>query len=255
MGEREASMELTPVKRKSLSDLTKEYLLAYIRSVGAQENPKIPPEVEIAEHLSVSRVTVRRALNDLENSGLILRIHGKGTFVNTNAMRINLNLNPGQDFARLISESGYAATSKLLPHGQPACDEEMANKLLMPAETLFVKIRRLFLAGDIPSIYCDDYVPAQYLGSRLDTEALAPSTFAIIRENAGLMCIRDSVTIRTCGQGEMEDIIGQSDVMKCSSALILESVNYDQNNQPVFFCRVLYDTNIIRFNMMRSLEV
>ena len=248
-------MELTPVKRKSLSDATKDYLLEYIRGVDSEQTTKIPSEAELAEHLSVSRITVRKALNDLENSGLILRIHGKGTFVNPNAMRINLNLNPGQDFNQLISGSGYTCTLKLLDYTEKSADTTVANKLAVSPDTEFIRIRRQFYADDIPAIFCADYVPAPYLGEHIDDEKLCKSTLTIIRENAGMACVRDSFTIRTCSRDEMAALIGRKDLMKCSSALMLESVNYDQNNMPVFYCQVLYDTNVICFNMMRRLDV
>ncbi|MBA4264113.1 MAG: hypothetical protein C0453_03445, partial [Comamonadaceae bacterium] len=42
---------------------------------------QLPSESEMMSAFSVSRITVRQALNDLQNEGLVFRIHGKGTFV------------------------------------------------------------------------------------------------------------------------------------------------------------------------------
>lgn len=41
----------------------------------------IPSELEIEKKYNVSNITVRRALNELENDGIIYRIKGKGSFV------------------------------------------------------------------------------------------------------------------------------------------------------------------------------
>ena len=46
---------------------------------------QLPSEHQIAEHLHVSRPTVRRALQQLQQSDLISREQGKGTFVNDKA--------------------------------------------------------------------------------------------------------------------------------------------------------------------------
>src|SRR4051812_24457 len=45
----------------------------------------LPPEPVIAEQMSVARSTVRQALAQLEQSGLIRRVRGRGTFIHDDA--------------------------------------------------------------------------------------------------------------------------------------------------------------------------
>lgn len=42
---------------------------------------KLPAELELASQYGVSRVTVRRAVKDLAERGLLVVVHGRGTFV------------------------------------------------------------------------------------------------------------------------------------------------------------------------------
>ena len=74
------SMEIYPMSKVNLSSSVKNYLYQYIRSLEQTGNMKLPPESELSLKLGVSRVTVRRALDELENEGIILRIQGRGTF-------------------------------------------------------------------------------------------------------------------------------------------------------------------------------
>ncbi len=57
--------------------------LATLIDEGAfQPEEQLPAEQRIAEHLYVSRPTVRHALDELVSANLIRREHGRGTFVN-----------------------------------------------------------------------------------------------------------------------------------------------------------------------------
>jgi len=42
---------------------------------------KLPSEAELTNHFGVARMTVRRALKDLRDDGLVFSVHGKGVFV------------------------------------------------------------------------------------------------------------------------------------------------------------------------------
>lgn len=61
--------------------LVKDYVLTKIDNNEIGENDQIPSEAEFAKMLDVSSITVRRALAELVNEGIIYRIKGKGSFV------------------------------------------------------------------------------------------------------------------------------------------------------------------------------
>lgn len=42
---------------------------------------KLPAEVELASQYGVARVTVRRAVQELRDRGLLVVVHGRGTYV------------------------------------------------------------------------------------------------------------------------------------------------------------------------------
>jgi DNA-binding GntR family transcriptional regulator len=52
--------------------------------IGSGEYPagrKIPPLIELQEEFQLSSMTVRRAVRELADEGLLLRVPGRGTFV------------------------------------------------------------------------------------------------------------------------------------------------------------------------------
>jgi DNA-binding LacI/PurR family transcriptional regulator len=61
----------------------REYFLDGIRSGRWKEGESLPSENQLAETLQVSRITIKRALEDLVQDGLVYRIQGRGTFLST----------------------------------------------------------------------------------------------------------------------------------------------------------------------------
>ena len=78
------SQVLPPLDDKSAQPLYQQLQRA-LR--GAIENRVIgpddalPPERDLAEMLNVSRITVRKAIDELVDDGLLIRKQGSGTFV------------------------------------------------------------------------------------------------------------------------------------------------------------------------------
>ncbi|MFC5648723.1 substrate-binding domain-containing protein [Paenibacillus solisilvae] len=68
---------ITPPKYQ----MVKDYVLSQIENNEISQDDRIPSESEFAKLLDVSSITVRKALADLVNEGVIYRIRGKGSFV------------------------------------------------------------------------------------------------------------------------------------------------------------------------------
>ena len=84
-------MGLEPIKTKSLTQITKESILKYIRTLNLDVNNKLPSEENLSKDLGVSRITVRSALNELATEGVIFRRQGKGTFIMLKLLSLILN--------------------------------------------------------------------------------------------------------------------------------------------------------------------
>ncbi|CAN5158941.1 GntR family transcriptional regulator [soil metagenome] len=67
--------------------VVRDRLLADIESGRLKPGDCLPTEVKMVQSLGYSRQTIRQALAELENSGLIERIQGRGTFVSTEQQR------------------------------------------------------------------------------------------------------------------------------------------------------------------------
>ena len=87
------SQVLPPLDEKSAQPLYQQLQRA-LR--GAIENRVIgpddalPPERDLAEMLNVSRITVRKAIDELVEDGLLIRKQGSGTFVSNRKLIVLL---------------------------------------------------------------------------------------------------------------------------------------------------------------------
>ena len=62
-------------------ELIKKHILDNIETGQWQENALVPSENKLAEQFEVSRMTARRALEELSQKGILIRTKGSGTYV------------------------------------------------------------------------------------------------------------------------------------------------------------------------------
>lgn len=249
-------MEKHPLIRANLSSSVKHYLYNYIQNADLNGNKKLPPENVISQKLGVSRVTVRRALDELEKEGMVLRIHGRGTFINPEAASIQVNLMPGEEFSSLIKKCGYTPTVEVqsIQRGRP--DDETAKVLQMDSQDEIYTIEKLFFADGHPAIVSMDRFPAAFVEGELTVEEMSrKSTFAVLKERAGCVIVRDKIQIETLGRKTAAEQVPSGARMECESILVFRGINYSQDNEPVIYDTEYYDTRYIPFSLMRLKDV
>lgn len=85
-------LSLDPVSPRPLYMQLADHLRRQISSGAWAAGYRLPPELELAGQLSVSRGTVRQAMDLLVNQGLLQRVPGRGTFVTAPETRVRSQL-------------------------------------------------------------------------------------------------------------------------------------------------------------------
>ena len=109
---------------------------------------RLPSERELCDQYSISRTTVRRALADLFNEGLIYTTVGKGTYVAAPQMKEQLQ--PLSSFSEDITRRGMQPSSRLLRAEVQNANDEQAARLCLPRGAEVVSLYRLRLADGKP---------------------------------------------------------------------------------------------------------
>ena len=145
----------SPLYQQLMSRL-KNDIVAGVYAPGA----RIPSEQVLCDTYGVSRVTVRKAMLDLVQEGLLVRRQGKGTFVAQE--RIQRNLQQITSFSDACRRNGHTAGARLVSAELTEASAEDAEKLgLMPGSRV-VEIIRLRLCDGEPVMLEINRFPSGY---------------------------------------------------------------------------------------------
>ncbi|MBN1261012.1 MAG: GntR family transcriptional regulator [Anaerolineae bacterium] len=134
-----------------------------VRDLISQQRLKpgdaLPSEWELSDYYGTSRLTVRRALDDLSREGWVRRRHGVGTFV---ANPKSAQIAPSKlSFTQQMLAIGRVPGSQLLNVEIVPASEEAAARLNIKPETPVVEITRLRLADNEPILLETAVLPAE----------------------------------------------------------------------------------------------
>jgi GntR family transcriptional regulator len=141
---------------------------------------RLPSEHQMIEMFGVSRITIRQALKELENEGLIFRVHGKGTFVSK--PKAFQDLTTLQSFGEAMHPQGFETYSKLIAIKEIRADSQVADRLKQPLGEGVVEIKRLRYLNREPMSYERSYFPVE-IGRKLSREDLSTQDILVILEN------------------------------------------------------------------------
>jgi GntR family transcriptional regulator len=141
----------------SVTDRVYGDLLARITDGRLPEGSRLPTERTLAEQLSVSRVTVRRAIARLRDERLIQSVQGSGTFVATTVL--GETPNALMSFSRLAEARGLVAGSQPIAVVERAATIEEAEQMGVAPGTEVVAVDRIRTLDGIPVAISYSIVP------------------------------------------------------------------------------------------------
>jgi|SRR5690625_1684581 len=143
---------------------------------------KIPSERELMERFEVSRTTIREAVNQLVNEGLLFKQHGKGTFV-AEKKPIQEWLHTLNSLTDTLKRFGMTPGSKLLLNEIVTEPKHVAKHLGVES---FYLIKRLRTANGMPIAIERHYVPIE-LGEKLNAFNLDKVTiYDVMEQDLGI---------------------------------------------------------------------
>lgn len=238
-------------KREPLYIKAKREIQRAITNEDIVVDGKLPSEGQLASMLSVSRATVRSALQLLEADGVISIRHGMGSYVNyTAAAGMRMRIDIAKGFFHLIMDSGYSPTIAEESFERCPLPEEASHSLLLPEGTPAWTLKRLFLGDGIPAFLVVEYIPEGLLSKKLDAACLPESVFQIVAQHCKERIDYSNMTI---GTAKCTDEMRTSMRLPEAKALLrLKETHYTKANKPLVYSDIYVNDDIIHFQVRRK---
>jgi GntR family transcriptional regulator len=241
-----------PIKasRLSLSAQTQQYLLGLVENGAYQPGEQLPGEKELAAQLGISRATLREALLNLEQDGVVVRRHGVGTFV---APGFGHRLEGGLE--RLESVLELAARQKLqvqvgdLEVRQAQADADLAARLRVQPGTPLTDVRRVVMMDGKPVAYMADVVLSSILSPADVDGTFSGSVLDLLRQKAERKAVQAMADIVAVDADRF--LVQKLRVRPGQALLLLEETVFDDAGRPLEFSRNYFVPHFFQFRVVR----
>lgn len=161
-------------------------LIQGIESGVLPPNTSLPPEREMAEITDLSRVTIRKALQELVREGVVEQRQGSGSFICDTVGRVEQSLSRLTSFTEDMASRGVNTSSKWLERGIFEPSEEEISVLNLGENEQVARIYRLREADGRPLALERAALPLDILPRPTD---ITSSLYEVL-ENSGFRPVR-----------------------------------------------------------------
>ncbi|HYW35336.1 MAG TPA: GntR family transcriptional regulator [Balneolaceae bacterium] len=228
-------------RHKQISDQIRKK----IETGDYESNEKLPSENEMTKIFGVSRVTIRRALQTLENEDLIYRCQGLGSFVTD--QRSHQSFTRLTDFTEDMKRLGMEASSQVLQMNIVALPDKVAMALQLDKGNTGVRLDRLRLGDEKPVAFDITWLPVFY-GQLIENHDLSQETIFGILEREYEIPIK-----KGCYRIEAENAnayLAKHLAVEVGTALLLiDRLSLTIGEKPVYFQKRYYRTDRITYEL------
>lgn len=231
-----------------------EALKEMIEGMTYSPGDQISSERELSEILGVSRMTVRRAIDNLVQRGLLERRTTSGTYVKEPQVMRGVGKEFTQGLTQMLHKTGAQPGSCLLLFEVVPAPLKIAERLQIRVGELMAVLRRLRLANNVPFCIETSYIPYQLVpGLSAEDFALEnTSLYAILRTRYKInVSINDETIKMSYATAEEAKYLR---MRQNHPVILLRAVISDENERPIEYLKsvnhpdrvVFHSTTVVR---------
>ncbi|HMT20126.1 MAG TPA: GntR family transcriptional regulator [Promineifilum sp.] len=237
----------------SLTDQVKTHIKDMIIQ-GEFADGRVPPEMELAEALGVSRTTIRDALSRLEMEGAISRKQGAGTFVNNPVLQIRSRLEEIWSYEAMLQTHGFTPSTRLLASrrievGDPDLASGIVEDLMLAPGEHVLFTSKLFQEDDVPVILANNYLPLRLVTEPYEPADLERPIYDFL-ETFGRR--RLAYYLSEIIPINVDEVLGETLQIAPGTPLIaFDETGYNDENEPILKAYSFFRDDLLRFRLLR----
>lgn len=204
----------------------------------------LPSEAELGRRFPASRVTVRKALEELRREGIVTSRRGSGWYVALDPVRQALGRFTTVEAA--IEAAGVQARREVLDYRFEEPPASVGAALGLADREVVLRVERLTYADDLPFGLVTVFVPAA-LGERIARYDAEEATFYALLTRLGVQLGAAHQTITAAAATDRD--VTLLDVRKGSPVVVCQRVTRDIEGSPVLYSEHRYPAHRTRFEV------
>jgi GntR family transcriptional regulator len=222
----------------------KTLLLQFIKTQDGMVS--LPTEKQLCDHFAISRSTVRQALQELVNEGVIERHKAKGSVSIPKKLEQNF-LSVLESFNDEMKEKGLLPTTQVLNLSLITPSVTIQEALELPPEEEVVQLIRLRGTEDEPIVLVHTYLPASFKGIRnlIQEDLVHNSLYTLLQSkyHVAIDWTRRIIEIRSAGEFEAKQLhIKVKDPLQ-----YIETISRTKEGVPFEFSKAYYRGDLNKF--------
>lgn len=226
------------------------WLRQQIEEERYQADEKLPSENELCKKFNVSRVTIRKALQTLENEGLIYRSQGLGSFVCDDRPRQSLI--QLTDFEEDMHRAGLEPSSKVIQLKTETAADQVAGVLNLDPDSTVVRLERLRLGDNQPIAFDITWLPMFY-GQLIEGYELQNDTiYGILEDDFDIPVEKGYYRIEA--ENATKEIADQLQVEPGTALLLIDRLSLTVGDKPIYYQKRYYRSDRITYELTAERE-
>ncbi|KQL52822.1 transcriptional regulator [Heyndrickxia shackletonii] len=241
-------MKLNPSTPQPLYMQIRQMLKNDIQNGTYQPEEQIPTEAELCEIYNVSRITIRKAIEELVKDGTLTRIPRRGTFVATNKFQNELLSVSG--FSEFSHQLGMIPNSRILRSDVIPATKEVAERLKVEEGSPILELERLMYVNDRPLFYDIAHYSLIHFPNLEKKIAGDESTYKILHEEYGTEIVSNDKIIDVIGATPEYAKLLECDIG--ANLFRILKIAFDSNDEPVHLSTFMCETNRVTLTVHRA---